>query len=148
MCEILHGNSVFYDTSLKFASMNPLADTRNNQHEIPRIPPLGHGVHTPPRQTYVPGAHNYSPYPTSPPFRNLGSPPVFGASAPPTPVKGLTTQEVKSMSKIWNSPAKLIEVVSAAISAYNGMYADESQVTDILKALLAHTVTAFHGIWF
>jgi len=51
------------------------------------------------------------------------------------------------MSKVWNSPAKLVEVVAAAISVYNGTNADGGQVTDILKRLLELTVTALRIVW-
>jgi len=98
-------------------------------------------------QQYVPGQHNYAPYPKGSPFRNLDSSPGFSASAPSTPIKGLTTQEVKNMSKVWNSPAKLVEMIASAISVYTGMSADEGQVTDILKRLLEHTVSALRVLW-
>jgi hypothetical protein len=45
------------------------------------------------------------------------------------------------MAKIWNSPAKLVNVVELAISAYNGVQADTGQVTDILKSLLELAVS-------
>ena len=51
------------------------------------------------------------------------------------------------MSKVWNSPAKFIEIVHAAISAYNGTGVDEGQVIDILKSLLEHTVNALPFLW-
>src|SRR5437762_2658929 len=116
-------------------------------HETHETRPPGQSFHTPPRQTYVPGQHNYSPYPKNPPFENLNSSPGFNTSPPPTPVKGLTTQEVKNMSKIWNSPAKFVEVVVAAISVYSGVSVDEGQVIDILKRLLELTVSALSVLW-
>ena len=120
--------------------MNPPTDTAKSQqtHETHETPFPVESLYTPPRQTYVPGQHNYSPYPKGSPFK-LGS--SLG-SAPPTRIKGLTTQEVKNMSKVWNSPAKLVEVVASAISVYTGMNADEGQVTDILKRLLEFAVSA------
>lgn len=129
--------------------MNPPPGTFKGQqtHETRETPPGGQSFLTPPRQSYVTGQHNYSPYPKGSPFKNLESSPGFGASAPPTPIKGLTTQEVKNMSKVWNSPAKLVEIVAAAISVYTGMNADESQVIDILKRLLELTVTPRRIVW-
>jgi hypothetical protein len=132
-----------------FFVMNPPAGSLKSQqtHETHQTLLPVQSFQTPPSQTYVPGQHNYSPYPKSSPFKNLHSSPCFGASAPPTPVKGLTTQEVKSMSKVWNSPAKFVEVVIAAISVYTGISVDEGQVTDILKALLELTVSTVRGLW-
>jgi hypothetical protein len=129
--------------------MNPPVGSPNSQQtpETPQPPPLAQNLHTPPPQTYVPGQRNYSPYPRVSPFKNVHSSPGLGSSAPPTPVKGLTTQEVKNMSKVWNSPAKFIEVVFAAISTYTGVSVDEGQVTDILKALLELTVSPLHFLW-
>lgn len=46
------------------------------------------------------------------------------------------------MSKIWNSPAKLVDVVVSAITAYTGIQADTGQVTDIIKSLLELAVSA------
>ena len=51
------------------------------------------------------------------------------------------------MSKVWNSPAKFIEVVVAAISVYTGTSVDEGQVTDILQALLELPVSALRILW-
>jgi hypothetical protein len=105
-------------------------------------PPPAQSHQPPPPQTYVPGKHNYSPYPMNSPLKDVHSSPGFVLSAPPTSVKVLfTTQEVESMSKIWNSPANFVEVVVAAISLYTGITVDEGQLIDILKALFELTVS-------
>jgi hypothetical protein len=51
------------------------------------------------------------------------------------------------MSKIWNSPAKLVDVVISAITAYTGVQADTAQVTDILKSLLELAVSGPLVLW-
>ena len=109
---------------------------------------------TPPQQVYQPGQFNFAPYPKISPIKNVGSSPGFlassGASAAQTPVKSLSRKETKSMSKIWNTPAKLVEVVASSITAYTGIEPDAGQVTDILKSLLEAAVgpLASPFFWF
>lgn len=124
--------------------MNPPIGTVRGQqtHETHETSLPEGSPFTQPGQIYVPGQHSYSPYPEGSPLKNLDSFLGFSASAPPTPVKGLSTQEVENMSKVWNSPAKLVEVIAAAISVYTGLNTDECQVTDILKRLLEFAVSA------
>lgn len=114
-------------------------------------PPTSQGPQTPPKQVYHPGQFSFSPYPKGSPLKNVESSSGFGrfgdTSTPATPVKGLSNNETKSMSKIWNSPAKLVDVVISAITAYTGVQADTAQVTDIVKSLLELAVSGPLVLW-
>ena len=91
---------------------------------------------TPPMQTYTPGQHNYSPYPTatSPLRRSLGASDT--TSQPTTPVKGLSTVEVKKLGKEINSVAKIVEVVWMAVNAFSENNIQTDQVLDYLKDVI------------
>jgi len=52
-------------------------------------------------------------------------------------------EEVKSMGKMWNSPAKFIEIILILISMYTGDKADEAKVVELLSTLLEMNVKLF-----
>jgi hypothetical protein len=52
-------------------------------------------------------------------------------------------EEVKSMGKMWNSPAKFIEIILILISMYTGDQADEPKVMELLSTLLEMNVKLF-----
>jgi len=77
----------------------------------------------------------YSPYSPGRPglLPAMGSSPLSGISQhsqPPTPVKGLTAEELKGMPKEWNSAAKLVE---DALNAFTKENVPSGEVLDWLK---------------
>ena len=94
--------------------------------------PAAQVTSTPPR---------YSPYSPGPPgraplFPAIGSSPLRGISQPsqpPTPVKGLTADELKGMPKEWNSAAKIAQLVEDALNAFTKENVPSGEVLDWLK---------------
>ena len=96
---------------------------------------------TPPRT----GSLKFAPYTPSPSRHGVASS-LLGSgasSAPPTPVRGSSMEEVKSMGKMWNSPAKFTEIILIIISMYTGDQADEAKVMELLSTLLEINVKLF-----
>ena len=58
------------------------------------------------------------------------------SSVPPMSVKGFTKEQVKSMASLWNSPAKLVEILLMVVVLYTNSEADVNRVTEILSSLL------------
>jgi hypothetical protein len=52
-------------------------------------------------------------------------------------------EQVKSMGKLWNSPAKFIEIIITLISMYTGDEADVGKITELLSTLLEMNVMLF-----
>jgi hypothetical protein len=84
------------------------------------------------------GSLKFAPYTPSPLGHGVTPSPLGSgtSSAPPTPVKGLSMEEVKSMGKMWTSPAKFIEIIRIPISMYTGDEADEEKLMELLSTLL------------
>src|SRR5271167_4499149 len=101
---------------------------------------------TPPQRSYQPGAHNFSPYGGhhSSPTRHgeVFTSPGFSeaSSMPQTPIKGFTKEQVKLMAKVWNSPAKLMEIVLTVVAIYTNNEADVSKITEIMTRVLEMNV--------
>jgi hypothetical protein len=85
--------------------------------------------------------HRYSPYSPArpgrvPPPPAIGSSPLRGVSQtsqPPTPVKGLTAEELKGIPKEWNSAAKIAQLVEDALTAFTKETIPPAEVLDWLK---------------
>jgi hypothetical protein len=80
---------------------------------------------------YSPGRPGRAPL-----FPAIGSSPVHGISQPsqpPTPVKGLTADELKDMPKEWNSAAKIAQLVEGAVNALTRDNVPSGDVLDWLK---------------
>jgi len=106
----------------------PPADGSDPEEPIP----AAQVTSTPPR---------YSPYSPelpgrAPLFPAIGSSPLRGISQPsqpPTPVKGLTADELKGMPKEWNSAAKIAQLVEDALNAFTKENVPSGEVLDWLK---------------
>ena len=96
---------------------------------------------TPPQRIYEQGKYSHSPftpYPTKFAFASPHS--VTESSAQPTLVKGLTAEEVKTMSKLWNTPSQILDLLLQFIPHYTDEVADVEKVTNILAKVLQMTV--------
>ena len=114
--------------------------TENVSFRTPEaINPLGvQSFTTPTKQTYTPGQHNYSPYP-SPLQRSLEASDT--TPQPSTPVKGLSAVEMKKMDKEINSVAKIVEVVWMAVNTFSDNNIEIDQILDYLKDVIDQGVS-------
>jgi len=87
----------------------------------------------PPRQTYTPGQHNYSPYPvaSSRPRRSLGA--TDTTSQPSIPVEEPGTLEMEKMRKEINLVAKIFGVVWMTVNAFSDNNIQPDQILDYLN---------------
>jgi hypothetical protein len=87
----------------------------------------------------------YSPYPQSSPNRPLFQtpPPVRVGSLRQTPVDGFSKEDIKAMAKVWNSPAKFMEILQLTMKVYYEEEVDENRVADIVSSLLKTDVIPF-----
>ena len=98
--------------------------------------PAAQVTSTPPRYSpYSPGRPGHAPL-----FPAIGSSPLRGISQPsqpPTPVKGLTADELKGMPKgmpkEWNSTAKIAQLVEDALNAFTKENVPSGEALDWLK---------------
>ena len=102
----------------------PPADGSDPEEPIP----AAQVTSTPPRYSpYSPGRPGRAPL-----FPAIGSSPLRGISQPsqpPTPVKGLTADELRGIPKEWNSAAKIAQLVEDALK----QNVSSGEVVDWLK---------------
>jgi len=105
------------------------------------------GALTPPVQTTQPGEHRFAPYPRNSPLRKTHGSPALPVSQPPTPVKGLTNSQVKTMGKSWNSAAKIVGVVKRTVDNFAGEDVEGGEILEFLKELLDEDVKNLCVSW-